>query len=206
MGKHKHDHEHSHNSEHRHKYNNFKIVYKDCGTGRTKVSVVKRKSDGKLLIWKRARSNGSKSQNFYKEDIEKSKIWRKFGISQVKACIHPDKKSVLRTYIKGPTLSQVLKKNRKFFSGDETKYRKSLIKFVKLLVDSEHYIHDMKGANLVFDGDKWQVIDSGKAYKHKNRSKTQQEYRKNLIEKWSRGIHSRDEINHLKLFLDKYCK
>lgn len=204
MGKHKHG--QKHDSKHRHKHNSLKIVYKDCGTGRTKVSVVKRKSDGKLLIWKRSRYNGSKSPNFYKNDIKKSKIWRKFGISRVKACLHSDKKSVLRTYIKGPTLRQVLKKNSEFFSGEETKHRKALVKLVKLLIDSGHYIHDMKGANLVFDGDKWQVIDSGKAYKQKNRSETVREYKKNLIEKWSKSLHSYNEIYYLKLFLDKHCQ
>lgn len=190
----------------KHKHNKFEIVYKDCGTRRTKVSLVKRKSDGKLLIWKRARSRGSRSQNFYKNDIKKTKIWRKFGISRVKACVHPDKKSVLRTYIKGPTLHQVLKENREFFSGEETKQRKALVKFIKLLIDSQHYIHDMKGANIVFEDDKWHVIDSGKAYKHKTLSKTKGEYRKNLIDKWSRSVRSNEELNYLKSFIDKYCK
>ena len=205
---HKHDHEHSHkhDHEHSHKNDNFEIVYKDCGTGRTKVSVVKRKSDKKLLIWKRARYHGSRSRDFYKSDIEKSKMWRKFGISRVKVCAHPDKKSALKTYIKGYTLGQILKKNPIFFSGNETKCRKALIELIKLLIDSKHYIHDIKGANLVFDGDRWQVIDSGKAYKQKNRSETAKEYRKNLEEKWSRSLSSHDEIYHLKLFLDKYCQ
>lgn len=198
-------HKHKHSNKNRRKHDSFKIVYKDCGTGRTKVSVVKRKSDGKLLIWKRARYRGSKSQNFYKNDIKKSKIWRKFGISRVKAWLHPNKKSVLRTYIKGPTLHQVLKENHKFFSGDETKQRKALAEFIKLLIDSEHYIHDLKGANLVFEENRWHVIDSGNAYKQKNRSRTAQEYRKNLMEKWSRSVRSNEELNYLKSFLDKYC-
>ena len=200
MGKHKHIHKHSHKDD------SFEIVYKDCGTGRTKVSVVKRKSDGRLLIWKRARYNGSRTKDFYISDIEKSKMWRKFGISRVKVCAHPDNKSALKTYIKGHTLRQILKKNPVFFSGNETKCRKALIEFLKLLIDSEHYIHDLKGANLVFDGDRWQVIDSGKAYKQKNRSETAREYRKNLEEKWSRSLGSHNEIYNLKSFLGKHCR
>lgn len=207
MSRHKHRHSHKHSHEHKHssKHGSFKIVYKDCGTGRTKVSLVKRKSDGRLLIWKRARSKGSRSKNFYKNDIKKSKLWRKFGISTVRACVHPDKKSVLRTYIEGPTLGQVLKRNPEFFSGSETDYRKALIEFVKLLIDSGYYFHDMKGANIIFDGDRWQVIDSGKAYEHENRSDTAHEYRENLMEKWSRSLRSKNEINCLESFLDKYC-
>jgi tRNA A-37 threonylcarbamoyl transferase component Bud32 len=208
MSRHKHrhhKHSHKHGRKRVHKSEGFKIIYKDCGTGRTKVSVVKRKSDGKLLIWKRARSEGTRNNNFYKNDIKKSKLWRKFGISTVRACVHPDKKSILRTYIKGHTLRQILKNNPEFFSGRETKYRKALKGFIKLLINSKHYIHDMKGANIVFSDGKWQVIDSGKAYKHKNRSDVVHEYRENLMEKWSRSIHSRNEIHYLGSFLDKYC-
>jgi hypothetical protein len=203
--KHRHSHKHGHKRKHGHKHDSFKIIYKDCGTGRTKVSIVKRKSDGRLLIWKRARSEGSRSKNFYKNDIKKSKLWRKFGISTVKACVHPDKKSVLRTYIKGSTLTQVLKKNPEFFSGSETEYRNALIGFIKLLIDSGHYIHDMKGANIVFGEGRWQVIDSGKADEQKNRSDVVHEYRENLMEKWSRSLHSENEVHYLELFLDKYC-
>jgi len=201
MSKHKHRHKHGS----KHKNNSFEIVYEDCGTGRTLISLVRRKSDGKLLIWKRERYKGSRSKNFYKTDIKKTKMWRKFGISIVKAWLHPDKKSVLRTYIAGHTLAEVLENNQEFFSGGETEYRTALIAFIKLLIDSRHYIHDMKGANLVFDGERWQVIDSGKAYKQKSRSDTIHEYRENLREKWSRNLRSQNEINYLESFLNEYC-
>jgi predicted GTPase len=110
----------------------------------------------------------------------------------------------LRTYIEGPTLTKVLKNNSQFFSGNETVYRNALITLIKLLIDSEHYFHDMKCANLIFERDRWQVIDSGKADDQKNRSDTVHEYRENLREKWSRNLSSH-EIRYLESFLDKYC-
>lgn len=184
----------------------FRIIYKDCGTGRSKVSVVKRESDGKLLIWKRARSYSPRRLESYRKEIDKSKYWRKFGISKVKVCWHPDKQSILKTYIKGKTLKQILKEKHSFFSKTDSKPVKALIKFLRLLVDSKYYIHDLKGANIVFDGDRWHVIDSGQVYSKKTRSATMREYRKNLLEKWSRGLDSNNEVKSLKSFLKKYCR
>lgn len=184
----------------------FKIIHKDCGTGRSKVSLVKRESDGKLLIWKRARSHSPRRLESYRKEIDKSKYWRKFGISKVKVCWHPDKQSILKTYIKGKTLKQLLKKKHRFFSKTESKPVKALIRFLELLVDSKYYIHDLKGTNIVFDGDRWHVVDSGQAYSKNTRSATRREYRKNLLEKWSRELDSKNEVKILKSFLKKYCR
>ena len=195
-------HHHKHESRHDH----FKIIYKDCGTGRSKVSLVKRKSDGELLIWKRSRhSHNSRRQESYRREIKKSKYWRRFGISRVKVWWHPDKVSLLKTYIKGKTLKQILKKNHHFFSEADSTPAKALIKFVQLLIDSKRYIHDLKGSNIIFDGEKWNVVDSGILHKE-SRSAIIKEYRKNLLEKWSRELDSNKETQVLKSFLEKYCQ
>lgn len=192
--------------KHHHRHKRFKVIYKNCGHGgRSKISVVKRKSDGKLLIWKRPKYHNSKSQESFQKELEKVKQWRKFGISRVKACWHPDKLSLLKTYIKGPSLKQVLREYPEFFSREEGKHFKALIKFVGLLVDSEHYIHDLKGSNLFFDGKYWNVIDTGPIHKKYSRSSTRKEYRKFLFKKWSKLLYSKKEIDSLKSFLEKYC-
>ena len=190
---------------HHNRKERFKIIQKNCGHGGSgKISIVKRKSDGKLLVWKRPTSK-FKHQKYQKE-IGKIKLWRKLGITSVKVCWHPDNKSLLKTYIKGPTLKQMLKKNPKLFSEKENGARNALIDFVKLLIDSKYYIHDLKGANLIYDGDKWQVIDSGPADRKNTRRSVRKEYKKNLYEKWSRGIRSREGTRYLKSFLKEYCR
>lgn len=188
--------------KHHHK-DTFEIIYKDCGTGRSKVSLVRRKSDGKLLIWKRSRSSTNKRIDSYKKEIKKTKFWKKIGITKSKAWWCYDKKSLLKTYVRGETLKKILRENPHFFSEGNSEAAKALIKFIDLLVDSNHYIHDMKGTNIIFDGSKWQAIDGGMAYKM-SRSSVKKEYRKNLLEKWSREIDSQEEINALKLFLERY--
>lgn len=68
-----------------HKHKHLKIISKDCGHGvHAKVSVVKRESDGKLLIWKRPTSNNPIHQKAFRKEIKRSRYWRKFGISKVK--------------------------------------------------------------------------------------------------------------------------
>lgn len=203
MAKKRHHRKHRKHRKHSNKDKQFEIIYKDCGTGRSIVSVVKRKSDGELFIWKRARSSTSIHPGSYQKELQKVKLWRKFGISSVKASWHPDKKSLLKTYIKGPTLKKILEKNPKIFSETENKYTKALIKFIDLLVDSGHYIHDLKGSNIVYDEKRWQVIDAGQAYKM-SLSDTKKEYRKNLLEKWSRELRSRKDVDALKSFLERY--
>lgn len=191
--------------KHHHKHH-FEIVHEDCGRGvHAKVSVVKRKSDGQLLIWKRPASSNPEHQKAFRNEIKRSKYWRKFGISKVKVCWHSDKHSLLKTYIKGKTLTQILKDDSQFFSATKRRSFKALGKFLRLLIDSRHYIQNLSCENLVFDGNRWHVIDSSEIKEIKSHSEIKQKYKRNLLEIWSRGLRSDDKIQNLKLFLEKYC-
>ena len=192
--------------KHHHKYDHFEIIHKDCGYGmHAKVSVVKRKSDGKLLIWKRPASSNPVHQKAFRDEIKRSKYWRKFGVSKVKVCWHSDKHSLLKTYIKGKTLKQILKDDSHFFSKINRRSVKTLGKFLRLLINSKHYIQNLSCENLVYDRKKWHVIDSSDVHGRESRSRTRREYKKKFFGIWSKRLHSDDEINYLKSFLEKYC-
>jgi tRNA A-37 threonylcarbamoyl transferase component Bud32 len=183
------------------RHDRFKIINKDCGHGaRSKVSIVKRKSDGKLLIWKQPLFDDRWHHESLRKEIKRAKLWRKFGISRVKVCWHPDKRSLLKTYIKGDTLEQILTKNPGFFS-EKSRYLKTLRELLGLLINSKIYIYDLIGENLIFDGKRWHVIDSGSVRNRETRSETKQEYRQEFLKSWSKGLPE-DEINSLKSFLD----
>ena len=192
--------------KHRHENEHFKIVHKDCGHGvHGMISVVERKSDGKLIVWKRPRSNSYRHQESFRQEIKKSKYWRKFGISQVKVCWHPDKASLLKTYIKGKTLKQILKDDPNLFSKRKHRSVEALGKLVELLIESKHYIQDVNRQNLVFDGKKWHVIDSSVIHAKTNRSDTRHKYKKAFLKSWSKSLNSKKEIHALKSFIGKYC-
>lgn len=187
--------------EKEHKHENFKIIHEDYAHGaRSKVSIVKRKSDGKLLIWKQPLFDDRWHHESLRKEIKYAKYWRKFGISKVRVCWHPDGRSLLKTYIKGDTLEQILKKNPGFFSK-KSQHSKTLRELFGHLIESKHYIYDLISENLVFDGKRWHVIDSGSVRNRDTRSETKREYKRELIKSWSKEI-SENEIHSLELFLD----
>lgn len=189
-----------------HHGDHFEIIHKDCGHGiHAKISVVKRESDGELLIWKRPTSNNPEHQKAFRKEIKRSKYWRKFGISKVKVCWHSDKHSLLKTYIRGKTLTQILKDDSQFFSKTNRPVR-SLGKLLKLLIDSKHYIQNLICENLVFDGKRWHVIDSSSVHKRDSRSSTRREYKRKFFGSWSKKLHSDSDIRYLQLFLEKYSR
>ncbi len=193
--------------KYRSKRDHFKIVHGDCAQGvHGKISVVKRKSDGKLVIWKRPRSRDYRHHESFRQEIKKSKYWRKFGVSQVKVCWHPDNKSLLKTYIKGKTLKQMLRKGLIHFSKPNSKPVRALGELVEHLVDSGHYIQDVNRQNLVFDGDRWHLIDSSTIHGGTSRSITRHKYRTAFTRSWSKSLHSKDEIRSLDSFLNKHCR
>lgn len=190
-----------------HKNGRLKVICKNFGHGvHAKVSVVKRKSDGKLLIWKRPSSSNSWHQKAFRKEIERSKYWRKFGISNVKVGWHSDKHSLLKTYIKGKTLAQILKHDQNFFSKTKSRSTRALGKFLGLLIDSRCYIQNLSCENLVFDGKKWHVIDSSNVHKREDISEVKREYMKKFFSVWSNKLDSDSETIHIKSFLEKYCR
>jgi len=185
----------------------FKVVNKDCAHGvHGMISVVKRGSDGKKIIWKRPRSSNQRHQESFRQEIKKSKLWRKFGVSKVRACWHPDRKSLLKTLVPGHTLKQILRKNPRLFSKPNSRAVKALGKFVVTIIDCRHYIADVNRQNLVFDGKKWQLIDSSVIHGKASRSSTIQKYKRAFLRSWSKSLSSKKEIDHLKSFLKKYCR
>lgn len=184
-----------------HKHDQFTIVHKDFGHGaRSKVSIIKRKSDGKLFIWKQPLLDDEWHHESLKKEIKYAKYWREFGVGKVEACWCHDGRSLLKTYIGGDTLDQILEKNPRFFS-EKSRSLKALRELIGFLINSKHYISDLNGENLIFDGERWHVIDSGSIYDRGSRSKVEQEYKHSLLRRWSEGL-SEQEIESLKSFLD----
>lgn len=198
----------NHRHTHGHKHERLEIVHKDFAHGvHAKVSIVKRESDGKLLVWKRPRKTDIyRHIESFRQEIRKSKFWRKFGISNVKTDWHPDGLSLLKTYIKGPTLKQMLEKNPNFFSETESKPAKELGRLIGLLIDSKCYIADLNRQNLIFDGDRWHVIDSSWIYNEIAFPDIRRKYEKTFLKSWSKSLNSDNEIHALKSFLKKYCR
>lgn len=196
-----------------HRHDLFEIIHENFAHGmHANISIVKRKSDKKLVVWKRPIADKPEHHEAIRKEVKRAKKWKKFGVSKVEVYWHPDKQSLLKTYIEGKTLRQILDNDQEFFSKKESKPIKTLAKFIEHLIDSKHYINNLSCENLVFDGNRWHVIDSSEIKKIKSHSDIKRKYKRNLLEIWSRGLRlddklrSDDKIHILKLFLERYCK
>ncbi len=163
---------------------------------RSKILLVKRNS--KLCVWKRPSGHGSEES--IRRQLKRIKQWKKFDLSKVKAKWYKD--GILKTYVKGKDLKQIIKKHHDFFSSN-SKELKALEKFVANLIESSRFIHDLKGLNIIFDDHDWQIIDSGPIYKM-SKSSVKKEYKKILYIKWSKLLDSGNERKHLKSFLNSF--
>lgn len=172
-------------------------IVKKIHKGHSKILIVKIKS--KLYIWKRPKSGSHSCKESIKRQLKRIEQWRKFGVSNIDAILYYN--GILKTWVEGKTLRSIMKK-RHFFSKNSEELN-ALKNFIKLLIDSRHFIHDMKGANIVFDGKNWQVIDSGPIHKM-DHSLVKKEYKKILYQKWSKSLDSHNERRRLKSFLDSF--
>ena len=183
------------------KHEHFDIIVKDYARGSlSKVSIIRRRYDGKLFIWKQSLLDDDWHHTFLRKEIRYSKYWRKFGISKVESCWYSDKRSLLKTYIKGKTLECMLKEGSLRFSVEDQSL-KALKKFFGLLIGSKRYVGDLTKKNLVFDGKMWHVIDSGSIGDEESHSRVRQKYKIKFLENWSQKLSSK-EVNRLKLLID----
>jgi len=150
----------------------------------------------KLCVWKRPAGHGREES--IRKQLKRIKQWKKFGLSKVKAKWYKD--GILKTYVKGKNLKQIIKKRKHFFSK-KSKELKALEKLITNLIKSGHFIHDLKGLNMIYDGKIWQLIDSGPIYK-KSKSSVKKEYQKILYIKWSKYLSAGGKSD-LKKFLKK---
>ena len=163
---------------------------------RSKILLVKRGS--KLCIWKRSASGKSSQEKSIRRQLGRIRKWKKFDLSEIKAKWYKD--GVLKNYIKGEDLKDVIKDDNHFFSGN-SKELKALKKFLANLIESGRFIHDLKMLNIIYDGHNFQIIDSGPIYKM-GYSKLKKEYNKILYIKWSKYLHATGK-SELKKFLKK---
>lgn len=158
--------------------------------------------NGHICLLKRPKDDSHAREESLKKQLKRIKFWRKHGLSTIKAIEYHN--GIIKTYIVGDTLKELIDDNKHFFSESSSEL-KALKRFVKLLIKSRHFLHDMKKLNIVFDGDIFQIIDSGPIYKRTNKSSLKKEYQKILYIKWSSSMNH-DQRNHLKKFLKRSLK
>lgn len=168
-------------------------IVKQIHKGRNNIYIIN--IDKRICILKKPKNKSSSRKESLKRQLKRIRYWYKFGLSKTRAIRYHG--GILKTYIEGKTLNKIIDKDEHFFS-ESSKELNALKNFVELLIRSRHMIHDMKGQNIVFDGERFQIIDSGPIYKMDNVKK---EYKKILYTKWSKLLDSNREKKYLRKFL-----
>ena len=163
----------------------MEIIEEDFASGKhARVSLV-RMPDQTLLVWKRPHDESKAHQMSFRKEIQRALQWRALGLSTVDVRWHDDQRSLLRTYVPGVTATERFK-DREFWVGDAcAKQRLALARLFRHAAHQCAYVTDMHPKNLIFDGLRWQVIDSGSIRLRDSPESTLQKYREKLIEKWS---------------------
>src|SRR5688500_6614652 len=167
----------------------FEVIRKDLGTGKhSRVSLV-RYPDQTLWVWKCPADDSKAHQMSFRKEMERAKVWRQLQLSNVEVRWHEDKRSLLRTYVQGVLAADRIQ-SREFWT-DETcaAERRALAHLILCAAQQRAYVSDLNPQNLIFDGCRWQVIDSGSIRFTECPEATLKKYRRILMKNWSSRIH-----------------
>ena len=161
------------------------VIKEDFASGKhARVSLV-RMPDQTLLVWKRPHDDSKAHHMSFRKEVQRAVQWRALGLSTVEVRWHEDHHSLLRTYVPGVTAMERFQ-DREFWVGDAcVQQRLALATLFRHAAQQCAYVTDLHPKNLIFDGRRWQVIDSGSIRWRDSPESTLQKYREQLIERWS---------------------
>jgi hypothetical protein len=167
----------------------FEVIRKDVGRGKhSRVSLV-RCADQTLWIWKCPADDSKSHQMAFRKEIDRAKIWRQLELSTVEVKWHKDKRSLFRTYVPG-VLALDRIQSREFWTNDTYgAERSALAHLIARAAQQRAYVSDLNPGNLIFDGRRWQVIDSGSIRFGDSPESILKKYRQRLMKNWSSHIH-----------------
>jgi len=167
----------------------FEVVRKDFAVGKhSRVSLV-RYPDHTLWIWKRPADDAKSHQMSFRKEVERAKVWRQLALSNVEVRWHEDKRSLLRTYVPGVQASDRIQL-REFWTDDAyATERRALAHLIVRAAQQRAYVSDLNPRNLIFDGSRWQIIDSGTIQLVASAESTLEKYRHKLMKNWSSRIN-----------------
>jgi hypothetical protein len=168
----------------------FEVVRKDFAIGKhSRVSLV-RYPDHTLWIWKRPTDDAKSHQMSFRKEFERAKVWRQLELSNGEVRWHEDKRSLLRTYVPGVLASDRIQSREFWTDATSATERRTLAHLIVRAAQQRAYVSDLNPRNLVFDGSRWQVIDSGTIRFRESAESTLKKYRHTLMKNWSSRIHA----------------
>ena len=166
----------------------FEVIDRDFGMGKhSRVSLV-RCPDQTLWIWKCPADDSKSHQMAFRKEIERAKVWRELELSNVEVRWHADMRSLFRTYVPGVLALDRIQARDFWIDDTYAGERCALADLIVRAAQQRAYVNDLNPRNLVFDGCRWQVIDSGSIRFRECPESTLKKYRQRLMKDWASGI------------------
>jgi hypothetical protein len=163
----------------------FEVIRKDFSMGKhSRVSLV-RCPDQTLWIWKCPADDSKSHQMAFRKEIERAKVWRQLELSDIDVQWHEDKRSLFRTYVPGVLALDRIRSREFWIEDSYAAERSALGQLIARAAQHGAYVSDLNPRNLVFDGSRWQVIDSGSIRFGGSPEATLKKYRQRLLKNWS---------------------
>jgi len=167
----------------------LEMVSEDFATGRhSRVSLV-RSPDRTLWIWKRAADESKIHQIAFRKEVERMRVLRGLGLSSVESRLHDDERSLLRTYVPGVLAIDRIGSEDFWTCDTHAAERRALAQLITRAASQRVYVNDLHPHNLIFDGCRWQIIDSGSLRFTECPHATLKKYRQRLLKSWSAYLH-----------------
>jgi hypothetical protein len=163
----------------------FDVIVPDFASGKhSRVSLVRR-PDQTLWVWKRPKDDSAAHQIAFRKAIKRAKAWRELGLSAVEVRWHKDKRSLIVTYVPGVTAFERIQSGSFWAGESHAGERLALAQLIVHAARQRAYVTDLNPKNLVFDGTRWHVIDSGSIQFLESAATTLDAYRHKLLQQWS---------------------
>jgi hypothetical protein len=180
----------------------LEVVREDFASGKhSRVSLVRR-ADATLWIWKRPQDDSTAHQVAFRKDMKRAKTWRALGLSNIEVEWHPDQRSLLRTYVPGVLAFERIQQRGFWTDEAYAKDRRALAQLIVHAAAQRAYVTDLNPKNLIFDGTRWHVIDSGTIYFGESPEGTLQTYQQKIVKIWAKKM-PREHRPFLQEFLQR---
>lgn len=175
----------------------YELVRPFIGAGKTsRVGLVRRIEDGAEFAWKIPESDSAASTRALLEVAARAREWVRLGANPDPALVAPDGRTVLQRYVDGVTLHGLLqgipRSPQQSTLAEERDTLISTAPGVALaamfasMARGGAFVSGLNPKNLIYDGDRWHVIDSGSVQRTANVAEAFALQRRSALLQWTR--------------------
>lgn len=186
--------------------NGYTLVKESIGQGKySYVSLIRRDSDHQLFAWKRKTGVQSNHGDAYRRHVNLHILWQALGVTDAEMILLKSKdeeETILHRLVSGRTLKREVE-HQNFFKNTNSIQFQTLLDLVETMVKNRIVLLDLNAKNIVFDGERWEVIDSQRPKIFATVQDAFEGARKLFTEKWtnySNGVSSSGVKNFFEMF------